>query len=87
MKVERIKVEVEFCEIECFEPFEYKGQIYLRLPALTCTVQQYYGHAQFRSVKGDFNAVEMTNSELGDYEYFERDKLVRPLKAELKIYE
>lgn len=87
MEIKHIKVEVKFCEIECFEPFEYKKHIYLRLPALTCTVQQYYGHAQFRSAKGDFNAVELTNSDLGDYEYFKADTLVRPLKAELKIYD
>ena len=29
MEIERIKVEVEFCEIECFQPFEYRNQIYL----------------------------------------------------------
>ena len=87
MNIERIKVEIEFAELEEFEPFEYKGDVYLRLPALTCTVQQYYGHAQFRSVKGDFNAVGMSGRAKNDYEYFKADTMVRPLKAELKIYE
>lgn len=87
MNIERIKVEIEFEEVKEFEPFEHNGCIYLKLPELTCTVPQYYGHAKFRSVKGDFNAVGMSGCAEQDYEYFKADTMVRPLKAELKIYE
>lgn len=84
MLIERVKVEIEFKEVKEFEYFEYNGELYLKLPALTCTVPKYYGHARFTNVKGDFNSIGMTKE---DYKYFEEDIKVRPLKSELKIYE
>ena len=87
MEIKRIKVEVEFRKINIFDYFEYEGEMYIRLPALTCKIPEYYGHARFRDVKGDFNSVKITNHSLGEYRYFKGDVLVKSLKTELKIYE
>lgn len=87
MEIKKIKAEVEFHDIECFEPFEHNGSIFLKLPALSCRVSEYYRHGLLRDVKGDFNAIGLSGPAIEDYKYFEADTLVRPLKAELKIYE
>ena len=88
MTVEKIKVEVEFKTIEEFEPFEYRGKIYLKLPAFTCKrpVVSMAGPKDWITV--DLNAISSVDKPmLSEYEYFKGTALVRPLKAELKIYE
>ena len=87
MNIERIKVEVQFCELEEFEPFEYNREIYFKLPELRCRVNAYIGNGLNKEVTGDFNAVGLSGRVRGDYEYVNVDTTVRPLKAELKIYE
>jgi hypothetical protein len=87
MNIKKIKAEVKFINIEIFEPFEYQGKIYLRLPVRICTVDRYIGNGLTEEAKGDFNAVLIKGHANNDYIYLKQDTMVRPLKAELKIYE
>lgn len=87
MEIKRIKVEVEFCEIDVFDAFEYKRRMYLKLPHLNCRVNAYIGNGLTKEVNGTFNAVGLCGPVIEDYEYFCSDTLVKPLKTELKIYE
>lgn len=88
MNIERIQVEVEFKTIEPFEPFEYRGKIYLKLPEFTCQRPVVSMSGSTNWITGNFNAVSSIDKPLSsEYEYFKRTDLVRPLKAHLRIYE
>lgn len=87
MEIKRKKVEVEFENIKVFNYFEYKGELYLRLPELTCTVKEYVSPSRIRDARGDFNVIRINTFGLPEYEKFEDERMVKPLKAELNIYD
>lgn len=87
MKIERIKTEVKFIDIDIFEAFMYENKIYLRLPKRICTIDRYIGNGLTEEASGDFNAVLIKGHDNNDYIYLKQDTMVRKLKAELRIYE
>lgn len=87
MNIEKIKVEAEFRTICDFEPFQYLGLLYLKLPAITCQRPSVSMSGRTEWFTGDFNAVRIDNPRLADYAYFKDTALVKPLKADLRIYE
>ena len=88
MKIERIEVEAEFGGLEVFDAFEYKGELYLKIPKLTCTIIEFVNPYSTRTVEHRYNAVKIHKNELlADYAEFASSQKIIPLKAELKIYE
>ena len=87
MEIKRVKIEVEFGEISCFEPFIHEDIVYLKLPLFICTVSEFVSPVRSREVSADFTAVRLNEIIAHAYKKFANREKVRPLKAELKIYE
>lgn len=88
MEIERIKVEVEFGSLRVFDAFEYNGELYLKIPKMTYTVATLVSPYSMRHTERRYNAVKIHKNELlADYAEFTSAQKVRPMKAELKIYE
>lgn len=88
MEFKKIKVEVEFGSLGVFDAFEYKGELYLKIPKLTCTVATFVSPYSMRHTERRYNAVKIHKNELlADYAEFASTQKIRPMKAELQIYE